>query len=464
MTQKYTEADTEAFYDHEDSMYRSFWDSEGSLHWGYFDNLADARAQDFVPACHRWNESMLAWSGLTTESRVLDIGCGNGNTAIWLAQQTGCEVVGIDISAVRVGNAKALAQEYPSLRLSFQKASVTSLPFSDNSFTHVWSQATLYHVHQRELALKEIYRVLQEQGIFLFDDLITPVSEISAEGQKHVYQRLLFEPTFSYESYAKTLSEIGLMVLEAKDLSEHLNKSYQLLSELALSKYPKLSASYDKMCEAITARELGWSFYRCQKVSDRVSWIYGTNDEKTLQDKYNAWATIYDADLDETYRCSPVISAGALAKVLPNKAASILDVGAGTGMVGEALADLGYTNITAVDFSEEMLEVARKKQVYTALHQGNVAEPLTFSTPEAFDGIVVLGVFTFGHAHPKGLRNLFELLKSGGYFVLTLRVDYYESNDSLQEILEELSWSILDRVEFNIFETEPMVALVLKKH
>ncbi|WP_293079562.1 methyltransferase domain-containing protein [Moorena sp. SIO3H5] len=104
MTQKYTEADTEAFYDHEDSMYRSFWDSEGSLHWGYFENLADARAQDFLPACHRWNEYMLACSGLTTESRVLDIGCGNGNTAIWLAHQTGCEVVGIDISTVRVDN------------------------------------------------------------------------------------------------------------------------------------------------------------------------------------------------------------------------------------------------------------------------------------------------------------------------------------------------------------------------
>lgn len=35
---KFTEAETEAFYDSEDSVYRSFWDEEGSLHWGYFDN------------------------------------------------------------------------------------------------------------------------------------------------------------------------------------------------------------------------------------------------------------------------------------------------------------------------------------------------------------------------------------------------------------------------------------------
>lgn len=197
---RFTETDTEAFYDHDDSLYRSFWDSQGSLHWGYFDDFAVCSSEDFLKACSRWNEYMLEKSGITASSRVLDLGCGNGNTAVWLAQQTGCEVVGIDISSVRISNAEALAQMHPSLRLSFQKTSATSLPFADGYFTHVWSQATLYHIHQRELALSEIYRVLQERGTFLFDDLVTPTFHISEESQKHVYERLLFEPTFSHEN------------------------------------------------------------------------------------------------------------------------------------------------------------------------------------------------------------------------------------------------------------------------
>ncbi|ABG50126.1 hypothetical protein Tery_0690 [Trichodesmium erythraeum IMS101] len=57
---------------------------------------------------------------------------------------------------------------------------------------------------------------------------------------------------------------------------------------------------------------------------------------------------------------------------MPDKDAIILDAGAGTVMVGEALAELGYNNIIGVDFSEQMLEVGRKKQVYTALYQGNL--------------------------------------------------------------------------------------------
>ncbi len=200
---------------------------------------------------------MLQRSNITNQSKVLDIGCGNGNTAVWLAQQTGCEVVGVDVSQVRIDNAKDKAKDYPKLSISFQKASATNLPFVDSEFTHVWSQATIYHIHDRVKALQEIHRVLKEGGIFLFDDLTTPIENISETGHKYVYERLLFEPTFSQESYTETLSQLGLMVLEAKDLRQHLHKSYELLSKLALPQYPDLNSAYIKMCEAIDKQELG---------------------------------------------------------------------------------------------------------------------------------------------------------------------------------------------------------------
>ena len=34
---KFTEGAAESYYDSEDEVYRSFWDTEGSLHWGLFD-------------------------------------------------------------------------------------------------------------------------------------------------------------------------------------------------------------------------------------------------------------------------------------------------------------------------------------------------------------------------------------------------------------------------------------------
>lgn len=193
----FTESDTEAlFNDHErDQRFSSFWHPEGSLHWGYFHNLADAKAEDFVPACDRWDQYMLDQSGITAESRLLEVACGNGNASIWVAQQTQCEVVGIDLTSNYIDNALAKARNYPSLRLNFQKESATNLPFPDASFTHAWSQAALYHIPDLEKALSEVYRVLKPGGIFLFDDLVTPTSEVSETARKYVYDRLLFEPT-----------------------------------------------------------------------------------------------------------------------------------------------------------------------------------------------------------------------------------------------------------------------------
>ena len=44
--------------------------------------------------------------------------------------------------------------------------------------------------------------------------------------------------------------------------------------------------------------------------------------------------------------------------------ASILDLGCGTGLVGEHLHRHGYTNIDGLDLSPELLQVAQAKGIY----------------------------------------------------------------------------------------------------
>ncbi|NES71676.1 MAG: class I SAM-dependent methyltransferase, partial [Okeania sp. SIO2D1] len=120
---------------------------------------------------------------------------------MYLANQTNCEVVGIDISQTHVDNAKEKAESFPNLNLSFEKASATNLTFPDNYFTHVWSQGTLLHIHEREVALKEFYRLLDRGGILIFDDLVTLVSQVSESTLKYVYERMHLSQLFSPNSY-----------------------------------------------------------------------------------------------------------------------------------------------------------------------------------------------------------------------------------------------------------------------
>ncbi len=86
MRNRFTERDTEAFYDAEDALYRSFWDSEGSLHWGWFDRET---GDDFLKACANLNRNMAEKAKIQASSQVLDLGCGNGTTATWLAKTIG---------------------------------------------------------------------------------------------------------------------------------------------------------------------------------------------------------------------------------------------------------------------------------------------------------------------------------------------------------------------------------------
>lgn len=272
MRNRFTEQDTEAFYDAEDALYRSFWDSEGSLHWGWFDGET---GDDFLKACANLNRNMAEKANIQVSSQVLDLGCGNGTTATWLARTIGCRVIGIDLSGVRIGNAKESLKEQPAdlqQRLGFEKASATELPFEAGTFSHVWSQATIYHVHQKDQALLEAFRVLDQGGTFIFDDLTKPRADIGAAAQTHVYDRLLFDTDFSFSSYQEALRKTGFQVVEAHDLSEHLKTSYQCLAGIAKAKnqqagdtFEALGSAYDQMVEAVDNDELGWGMYLCRK-------------------------------------------------------------------------------------------------------------------------------------------------------------------------------------------------------
>ncbi|MFC1914110.1 class I SAM-dependent DNA methyltransferase [Chloroflexota bacterium] len=105
----------------------------------------------------------------------------------------------------------------------------------------------------------------------------------------------------------------------------------------------------------------------------------------------------------------------------------ILDAGAGTGLMGELLAGLGYREMTAMDLSQGMLEEARKKNVYREFHQMMMGEPLDYAT-DSFDAVISVGVFTVGHAPASSFDELIRITKQGGYIVFTLRPDVYENS------------------------------------
>ena len=162
-----------------------------------------------------------------------------------------------------------------------------------------------------------------------------------------------------------------------------------------------------------------------QESQNRVQWVYASANNQELAERYNQWAADYDKDLDEEFGwVSPQITAEVLAKYVPSDA-RILDAGAGTGLVGEALGRMGYQDLHAMDLSHGMLEEARRKRVYKDFRQMALGEELGYETG-SFDAVISVGVFTEGHAPPEGFDELVRITKNGGFIVFSLRVDLYE--------------------------------------
>lgn len=97
----------------------------------------------------------------------------------------------------------------------------------------------------------------------------------------------------------------------------------------------------------------------------------------------------------------------------------VLDVGAGTGLLAEALCKMGFGDpIDAVDFSAEMLDRAADRHIYAGLHHADITRPLDL--PRRYAGVVSSGTFTAGHVGPEALPHLLDLVLPQAQFALSI--------------------------------------------
>ena len=99
---------------------------------------------------------------ITPNSQVLDVACGTGETACFLAENFGCRVFGIDATALQIERAQGKKAQR-ALPVEFQQADAHDLPFSEAVFDVIISEATLCHL-QIDQALKEMVRVVKPGG------------------------------------------------------------------------------------------------------------------------------------------------------------------------------------------------------------------------------------------------------------------------------------------------------------
>jgi predicted TPR repeat methyltransferase len=166
-------------------------------------------------------------------------------------------------------------------------------------------------------------------------------------------------------------------------------------------------------------------------------WLHqGTSDPDAVADRYDEWAKGYDDDLTSwSYQAPTVVSETVMSR--HPDATAVLDVGCGTGLVGQALRARGFSGrLTGFDISQASLEIARQGGTYDSAEQADLQQRLPLEDDTA-DAVVCVGVMTYLPEVEAAWREFARVARPGGLVVVTQREDLWDSR-GCQAVVDRL--------------------------
>ena len=112
--------------------------------------------------------------------------------------------------------------------LEFEKADATNLPYADKTFDAVIISNALHVMLNPEKALREIDRVLKDDGILIAPNFIHSGQGFTSKLWSHILKMagIKFEHQWTKEEYIKFLSENGWKVVKQKEMPSRITMLY----------------------------------------------------------------------------------------------------------------------------------------------------------------------------------------------------------------------------------------------
>lgn len=165
-------------------------------------------------------------------------------------------------------------------------------------------------------------------------------------------------------------------------------------------------------------------------------------DTAELESYYDQWSASYDLDMPGMGYEAPARIAEAVQAYGIGCDEPILDAGCGTGLSGQALADVGFRRISGTDISGGALAMAQAKGCYEGLTRQNLEQPLAFAD-DSFAASQCVAALTYIDNIEGLLRELCRVTRAGGSVSFTRRDDLYTTDfdDTLARLTDDGLWT-----------------------
>lgn len=198
------------------------------IHHGYW-----CEGSDLLGAQTRLIEKLAEFARLPRGAHVLDVGCGTGGAARWLAQELGCAVLGLSISEKEIASATKKARDAGLAdRLEFRVLDANQLDLSAAHFDVVWVLETSEHLADRPKFFANCARILKPNGSLALGACIARENPDAEQAKllANVTEVLLTEPLGHVDDYVGWLGKSGFERVTIQDVTRHVRQTWPRIS------------------------------------------------------------------------------------------------------------------------------------------------------------------------------------------------------------------------------------------
>jgi ubiquinone/menaquinone biosynthesis C-methylase UbiE len=184
---------------------------------------------------------------ITRYDAVVDLGCGIGGSAIWLAENIGCMVIGVDINShsISIAEAEVKKRGLGGLATFFQ-SDFECLPLASGIMDVAWFLESLCYAPDKYAVLREVARVLAPRGRIVIADGF----KVTEGEELDIWLRGWAVPNLATVSQFKFwLKSLGFSKITYEDITARVLPSIERLYRYAKNLYP-----VGKIMERLTIR------------------------------------------------------------------------------------------------------------------------------------------------------------------------------------------------------------------
>jgi SAM-dependent methyltransferase len=151
---------------------------------------------------------------LSSNSVVLEVACGSGGPAMFVAESTGCKIHGVDSNENAIKTARN-----QSSQIQFEVADANlALPFDEAKFDAIYCMDAVNHFSNRLQNLRDWHRLLKTGGRFLYTDPIVVTGPLTNEEmmKRSSIGFFLFVPENANQQW---IEQAGFRMIQKEDVT-----------------------------------------------------------------------------------------------------------------------------------------------------------------------------------------------------------------------------------------------------